>query len=122
MTLFRIPPALPAYSYKSYKWLAPLGTHWRDAECHEVGCEQYRKGWVTILDETTGLGQKQAHYIRHDRSRKHSESQDVLGLTEFRFESGQKCFRQHKARLEREPAYLITGGDFRGNPRGEPMS
>jgi hypothetical protein len=118
--MFRIQPSMPAHMYKSYKWVRPLGTHWTEAACWEVGCEQYRNGWVTTIDETTGLGQKQAHYIRHDITRKHTETKNVLGLTEFKFESGQKCFRQHKKPLEREPFFLIAGGDHRGNPAGVP--
>lgn len=117
----RIQPQMPVHLYKSYRIVAPLKTHWRPASCEEAGCLQYQKGWKTTVDESTPLGQNQAHYIRHDKTRKCSEQKLPTGLTEFTFGPGQTCFGsdKHVRRIERPEHFLEQGGDFRGNPRNE---
>lgn len=118
--LQHIEPGLPPEAVKTYTVAMPLQTHWRPATCAEVDCEAYLRGWRTIVDERTELGQRQAHYIRHDRSRRHNESRmDPDGVTVFTFEAGQTCFREHRAQLGRPQRYIVRGGDWRGNPRGE---
>jgi hypothetical protein len=119
MTLTRLEPALPVHSYKTYSISAPLATHWRPGTCEEADCPHYLHGWKTIVDESTDLGQRQAHYIRHDRTRKHTETRTEAGLTEFEFEPGQTCFAQHKVPIGRPELFLVRGGDWRGNPSGE---
>ena len=119
MPLFRIEPALPAAAMKTYHIAAPLSTHWRPATCAEVDCLAFLHGWQTSADETTDLGQRQAHYIRHDRSRKHAERRAETGLTVFQFEPGQTCFGSHRLPVGRPERFLVTGGDWRGNPRGD---
>lgn len=118
--LFRIEPAMPARMYKTYAFARPLKTHWRKASCEEVSCQAYVSGWKTVIDESAELGRAQAHYIRHDRSRSPSEERTPEGLTEFRFAPGQKCFQggSHKLPIERDPLFLVKGGDYRGNPMG----
>lgn len=121
--MFRFDPLMPAQNYQTYSMMRPLTTHWRAARCEEYGCERFLHGWVTRVDESTDLGQQQAHYIRHDRSRKHKETKSAEGLTEFWFEAGQECFDsqgQHRMQLERTPVFAVKGGDWRGNPRGVP--
>ena len=41
-----------------------------------------------------------------------------MRTTVFVFDAGQPCFQagQHRAPLEREPLYVVRGGDSRGNP------
>lgn len=117
---FRVPPALPAAAMKTYQIAAPIATHWRDATCEETDCPHHLNGWRTAVDENTGLGQRQAHYIRHDRSRKHAEERQGLGVTVFTFEAGQTCFRPHRLPVGRPERFLVTGGDWRGNPLGTP--
>ena len=112
-------PNLPAGSYKTYSLAAPLATHWRTGTCEEADCENYAYGWVTKVDESTELGRSQAHYIRHDKTRKATEDREATGLTAFTFPPGQKCFQRHQVALERPPICAVTGGDWRGNPRGE---
>lgn len=127
-------PLLPPQFRKTYQIKAPLATHWRKAGCAEVDCQHYLEGWLTVVDETTELGQKQAHYIRTESGRKFVESRgyefpdDELGerriaetLTCFRFEPGQRCFGSgsHKLPLGKPELYLLRGGDHRGNPRQE---
>lgn len=115
----RIDPALPVHAFKTYQVVAPPSTHWRPATCADVGCEAMAGGWRSVIDESTELGQKQAHYIRRESGRKHVEHRDQAGLTVFEFEAGQRCFAPHQVRLDRPEIYLVRGGDFRGNPSGQ---
>jgi hypothetical protein len=118
--MFRLDPVAPAAAYQTFQVAAPLSTHWRPGTCAEAGCTAHLHGWQTSVDETTDLGQRQAHYIRHDTTRRHTERRADTGLTVFAFEPGQTCFGgQHRIRLDREERFLIRGGDWRGNPRGD---
>ncbi|MDX3643098.1 hypothetical protein [Streptomyces sp. MB09-02B] len=83
--------------------------------CERVGCEAWRKGWESVIDERTDLGQAQAVYIRQRSGRTFREAKTDAGLTVFRFESGQRCFAEHQTRPE---LYLVRDGDYRGNPTG----
>ena len=118
MQPFRVPPALPAAAMKTYQIAAPLATHWRPATCEEAECLAYLHGWQTSCDESTELGQRQVAYIRHDKTRKHAERRAETGLTVFEFGPGQKCFRPHRVPNTRPERFLVTGGDWRGNPLG----
>jgi hypothetical protein len=116
--LFRFRPLGPAAAYKTYGIKAPLATHWRRASCAEVGCPAYLNGWVTIVP----VQSPQAQYIRAGRSGRHySEATgSEQGMTEFRFQPGQPCFRasEHRVPLEREPIYTVRPGDWRGSAPG----
>ncbi len=116
----RIDPKLPASAMKTYRILAPQATHFRPATCAEMDCPAYVNGWSTTIDETSELGQKQAHYIRKQSGRRFTAARNPLGLTVFTFEAGQKCFRagEHQTRLERPEIFVVRDGDHRGNPRG----
>lgn len=114
----RIPPKMPAQAYQTFGIVAPVSTHWREATCEEVDCPAYINGWSTHVDEATPLGEKQAHYIRREAKRSFTESKRPDGLTTFEFKSGQTCFRQHKARVEREELFVRRTGDHRGSPDG----
>lgn len=116
--MFRLDPAGPAYAYKTYELDAPLSTHYRPASCAQVECPQQAGGWRTPVDESTELGQRQAHYIRRVSGRHFTEHRDEAGLTVFTFDPGQTCFAQHQVPLEREPVFLVVDGDWRGNPYG----
>lgn len=114
----RIKPKLPPEAFKTYAITSPVATHYRPGTCAEANCGAQAHGWVTRVDETTDLGQKQAHYIRRDSGRKFTEARTPAGLTEFTFEAGQKCFATHQVSLQRPENFLVLGGDWRGNPRG----
>lgn len=114
---FRLPPKLPAAAMKTYTLSAPRSTHTRPGTCAEADCPNLARGWLSAIDETTDLGQKQAAYIRRESGRKFHEWHRA-GLTMFTFESGQECFVEHRVPLEREPLFLVRDGDWRGNPRG----
>lgn len=114
----RIAPALPAGAYKTYQVLSPVQTHTSPATCEEADCQALANGWRTTVDERTSLGQEQAYYIRHDRSRRHFETANPDGLTTFEFPAGQTCFAQHRVSLDRPELFLVRGGDWRGDPSG----
>jgi hypothetical protein len=116
---FRIEPKLPVEAVKTYGIRKPIATHFRPGSCTEAGCANMAHGWRTVIDEATDLGQRQAHYIRKESGRRFTETRDDAGLTTFTFEAGQTCFAQHQISLEREPFYVVRGGDWRGNPRGD---
>jgi hypothetical protein len=116
---FRIPPALPAAAMKTYQIAAPRATHWRPATCAEVECDHYVHGWQTIVPADSAA----AEYIRHDRSRRHIEERRDGGLAVFTFEPGQRGFapaHDHQVPTGRPERFLVTGGDWRGNPAGIP--
>lgn len=118
----RIAPDLPPAAFKTYGMAMPLATHWRPATCDEVECEAYRCGWVTTVDLSTELGQRQAHYIRRDSSRHASEQQESLTLVRFTYAPGQRCFSygEHRLPVGRPARFYVAEGDWRGNPRGLP--
>lgn len=120
MRLYRPEPVGPVHAYKSYEIVSPISTHYRDGTCDEAGCLAQRHGWRTVVDESTELGQRQAHYIRTQSGRRFTEERTAAGLTDFIFEPGQRCFAVHKVPLERPEIYVVRGGDWRaqvGQPR-----
>lgn len=116
----RIKPQLPAEAMKTYQVLAPKTTHFAPCPCSAAGCAHYLNGWKTAIDESTDLGKQQAYYIRNQSGRSYTEDRNIApGLTVFVFEAGQNCFKDHERRLDKPEIYLVKGGDWRGNPRGE---
>jgi hypothetical protein len=111
---FRVTPALPAEAMQTYRIRSPHDTT-IPASCQQVGCEAWLHGWDTAVDERTPLGQFQADYIRQSSGRTFRELRTGDGLTVFRFEARQRCFDDHQTLPER---FLVTGGDWRGNPTG----
>jgi len=118
----RITPGLPVQAYRTFEISSPLATHWAPATCAEVDCDHYVNGWTSVIDESTDLGQQQAHYIRHDTSRRHREERQPNGMTAFTFEPGQRCFgaSKHQVPVGRPEVYLSRGGDWRGTT-GQPL-
>ncbi len=117
MQPFRLPAAGPPGAYKTYELRAPVATHFRPATCAEANCDAYLNGWRTTINETSALGQFQASYIRRESGRAFTEERLPDGMTAFTFEAGQRCFAasDHRVSLEREPLYLVRGGDWRQN-------
>ncbi len=118
--LNRATPALAPEHMQTYRIVAPISTHWRQASCAEIDCTAYLSGWRTEIDEHTQLGAQQAAYIRSTSGRRFTEARhEITRLTVFTFAPGQTCFAagSHRAPLEREPLYVVQGGDWRGNPR-----
>lgn len=128
--LFRPDPAGPPQLYKTYHLARPLrfengrpgpGSHWREATCQEVDCENYRLGWTTVIDVsrrargTIPAGATQANYIRLHSKRRFTMTQ-AGDMVTFVFPPGQKCFVPHLAPVGREPVFVMVDGDWRGNP------
>lgn len=111
----RFDPAMPAEAYKTYQITAPRGSHFKPASCADANCEAFLFGWKTVVDESTDIGQRQAHYIRQESRRGFTESRDGA-LTVFTFEAGQTCFAEHQVRLDRPSLYIVRDGDWRGSP------
>ena len=115
---FRISPLGRPGAYKTYSLLAPLATHWRVITCAEAECVWHTDGWLTIIDEATPNGERQAAYIRTDKTRHYTERRDGP-LTVFHFPPGQEGFPDpnrhppHKIRSDREPDYAVRPGDYR---------
>ncbi|MEA5366103.1 hypothetical protein VA596_41705 [Amycolatopsis sp., V23-08] len=105
-------PLLPPDAKKTYSIKAPRETHWRTASCAEVECEGREHGWVMLIDETTELGQRQAHYIRKVSGRRF-RAETENGLTSFTFEPGQTCFTEHEVPLGKPELYVVRDGDLR---------
>jgi hypothetical protein len=110
----RLPPQGPAGAYQTFSVRSRPDKAVKTV-CERVGCGAWRGGWESVIDEATPLGQQQALYIRTQSGRTFKEQRTEAGLTVFRFESGQRCFAEHKTMPE---LYLVRDGDFRGNPTG----
>lgn len=118
VTLNRIPPQGDPQHYKTYGALSPLSTHFRNGTCEEADCLAYREGWVTTVDLGTELGQRQARYITHDKTRRWTLQKVSDRMVKFVFAAGQQCYRKHRIRIDRPARFLVRGGDWRGNPTG----
>lgn len=111
---FRLPAQGPVGAYQTFSIRSRPDQAVRTV-CEQVGCEAWRQGWESVIDESTDLGQQQAAYIRQQSGRTFREMRTEAGLTVFRFEAHQRCFADHKTRPE---LYLVRDGDYRGNPTG----
>lgn len=112
--LNRIPVVGGAQDYQTFQIKAPLSTHWRSATCQEAECPNMAKGWRTVLDPSNEAA---LYYIRKQSGRNFKEYRNESGQVVFEFTPGQKCFGEHKVRLDREEFFIVKGGDHRGNPR-----
>lgn len=110
----RLPPQGPAQAYQTFSVRSRPDKAVRTV-CERVGCVAWREGWESVIDESTDLGREQARYIRAQSGRTFREQRRGDGLTVFRFESGQRCFAEHRTMPE---LYLVRDGDYRGNPTG----
>lgn len=109
----RIAPKMRPGSYDTYQVDAPHSTHYEEIGCEDAECESYLNGWSTFVDESTDIGQRQAHYIRRESGRGFAEARDESGVTVFTFRKGQPCFRTHRKRLDRPENYYKRRGDLR---------
>ncbi|MCX4778172.1 hypothetical protein [Streptomyces sp. NBC_01264] len=110
----RIPPLHAVQAYQTYS-IVQISDVLVRAACRQVGCTAWLSGWESTVDEGTPLGRQQAAYIRTQSGRTFRELRNAGGLTVFRFDSGQRCFAEHKTNPE---AYAVRDGDWRGNPTG----
>lgn len=101
---------IPGNTHRTYQIVAPVPTHFRPATCEEVDCAAWRNGWKTLVASNSDA----ALYIRSGASgRRFTEFNDShdrsIGMTEFVFEPGQKCFAvdKHVVPLERDPLFRV---------------
>ncbi|MFH9073451.1 hypothetical protein [Streptomyces alboflavus] len=111
---FRLPPQGPMQAYQTFS-VRSRPDRTVKAVCEQVGCDAWRRGWESVIDERTDLGRAQAAYIRGQSGRTFREQRRGDGMTVFRFEAGQRCFGEHRTRPE---LYVVRDGDWRGNPTG----
>jgi hypothetical protein len=111
-------PALGPEHMKTYAISAPVSTHFRPASCEDAQCAGWTSGWVTRV--LPGTAEHDLVLSLRGRYRFTGPVREADGLDAFTFAAGQPCFRasQHRVPLEREPLFVVRGGDHRGNPRG----
>ncbi|PRY35335.1 hypothetical protein [Umezawaea tangerina] len=102
---------------KTYSIQSPMATHTRPATCAEVDCPNYLRGWRIHVE---AVGPELAHTARTAGAR-FREVQVSEGHTYLVFEAGQTCFgaSRHRIDIGRPQFFVVRGGDWRGNPRGE---
>jgi len=113
-----VPRLGPEY-FRTYAILRPRATHFRKASCAEVNCPNRERGWKTVVDVSTTLGQGQANYVRLKSGLSFTVSQ-AGDIVTFVFYPGQNCFSEHMVPLDREPNFRKLDGDWRGY-RSEPV-
>jgi len=113
--LNRIHPAIGPENFVTYELRAPIGTHRRRASCAEVECIRRLRGFRAQFDVSTPQGRANARTV--DLSSRRYVREVAGSLVTYTFAAGQDCFTAHTVPLEREPMYLVRGGDYRGNPR-----
>jgi hypothetical protein len=121
--IYRPPQQFGPEWFKTYSMRSPLSTHWRPADCAEYECDEFLYGQVLTVDMGTELGQRQAYYLRHDRTRRMHEQKVSDTLVKFVYGPGNECFNsgEHRVPIGRPPFLLVADGDWRGNPRGTPV-
>lgn len=107
----------PAHTMRTFQIDQPLETHYRRATCAEVDCTAHANGWVMGFDLSDPDRAAAARWIR-DHSGRTFSAKVAEGKVTLTFAAGQTCFAKHRMPLEREPFYVVRGGDFRGNPTG----
>lgn len=117
-------PKLPAEAMKTYSIRAPKDTHWRAAGCQEANCANYLNGWRIRIEKITAMANGELLLRDIKGSGKRFRVVDEgIGKTYWEFEAGQNCFdgdlMRHKVRIGKPELFIVRGGDWRGNPRGE---
>lgn len=110
--VFRLPPRMETYRYKTYQIASPVSTHYRKATCQEVDCEAYLNGWTY---READLDARLLHVVTHSGKRYRRAQLTEGGDWYLVFEPGQSCFSvaSHRKTLERPELYLVGRGDWR---------
>jgi hypothetical protein len=115
--LNRIQPQGGPELYKSYSWARPLRTHWREATCEEVQCDDFVNGFMFTCDISTPLGQRQYDFLTHDRERSYTVDEEGPYIRHFIYPPGTRGFagnkHDHRLPIGREPLLLVRAGDWR---------
>jgi hypothetical protein len=105
----------PVRSMRTFQIDQPLSTHYRVATCAEVDCPDRAGGWRMGFDLSDPERLAAARWIRDHGGRRYTH-EIIDGKIVMTFAAGQNCFKAHRVPLDREPFYVVRGGDFRGNP------
>lgn len=114
----------PVSAVKTYSIEQPISTHFRKATCQEVNCTNFTKGFKVHVEKVLAMpnGVNILAMIKGS-GKKFVELAVAPGQTWLEFEAGQSCFDgdsgRHVTSLERPALFVVRGGDWRGNPRGE---
>lgn len=91
-----LPPPLWTSDRRSYRVHMPHDLSVKVA-CEDAGCDQWANGWETVCDESTPEGALVANWIRSGQSGR--TFAEITGRPSvFRFDSGQRCFGEHRTR------------------------
>lgn len=111
---------LPVTATKTYELRAPVSTHFRRATCAEMECQPHLHGWATTVlpgsdDEATLLRAVDGQI--DGMRRRFAKHPEPGGFVRYIFPAGQACFAasRHVKTLDREPLYVVRGGDWRAN-------
>lgn len=117
--LNRIEPIAGPEHFQTYRIAAPSRTHRRRATCAEVDCEKRKRGYRAQFDVSTVAGRANARRVEElGAAQARVYGRRVEGsIVTYTFPAGQPCLDVHTVTLEREPFYIVRGGDHRGNPR-----
>jgi hypothetical protein len=113
--LSRIPLVGRPQDYETYGMALPLKTHWVPASCEEVNCEPFLYGFVTTIDVSTPLGQKQYDFLIKDRKRTYSLQRPSMHIFKFIYPPGTICmaYADHKLPKDRPGTFYKRRGDYR---------
>ena len=78
--------------------------HFINVSCKEINCEQFINGWVTNVP----INSPQEQYIRNDKTRKAVGVKVDAGTMSYLFQEGQRCFRDHKVKLDKAPFFTVN--------------
>ncbi len=106
--LVRRSPLMGPNAYKTYA----LRALFRPANCIEIDCENYLKGWTFKVDHLRA-DPRLEHAVRN--SRKKFVEKELSGEMYLVFEPGQMCFavKSHKKQREQDPLLFVARGDWR---------
>jgi hypothetical protein len=103
----------------SYRAIAPIGSHFRDATCAEVNCDKYVNGWWIALNPKDETHQQTVIDLKERTNLKYKTMQHIdpvngkpNGFIRYEFYPGQECLQNtinktrynqswHKVSLER---------------------
>jgi hypothetical protein len=116
--LNRPQPKLPAEAMTTFRIVQPRDQRVISA-CEVIGCEKWAQGWDVVLNPSISVEARAIEVIRSGSTRRTFRELPALpgaAVVVFRFESGQRCFDEHRTRPQ---VFIKRGGDWRGNPRQE---
>jgi hypothetical protein len=119
-TITRLAPDAGPEHFKTYTMSSPFASHWRKATCEEYECQDFLCGFVITIDFSNDLGLRQLEYLtKKDRDRKYHMQRTGPYEIKLVYGPGNPCVRRddHRVPLDRPPFYLVSEGDWRGNPR-----